>query len=65
MARCDTPELSYVVWIERNRGKIGERDEIVFFPLRVTMIFRAEEDTWKIVHPHADTVTVRPVHRNR
>jgi ketosteroid isomerase-like protein len=57
VARHDTPELSYVVWIERNRGKIGERDEIVSFPLRVTMIFRPEDDTWKIVHRHADTVT--------
>ena len=32
VARRDTPELAYVVWIERNRGKIGERDEIVSFP---------------------------------
>ena len=57
VARRDTPELAYVVWIERNRGKIGQRDEIVSFPLRVTTIFRPEEDTWKIVHRHADTVT--------
>ena len=57
VARRVTPELAYVVWIEHNRGKIGERDEIVPFPLRVTMIFRPEDDTWKIVHGHADTVT--------
>jgi ketosteroid isomerase-like protein len=57
VARRDTPELAYIVWIERNRGKIGKRDEIVSFPLRVTTIFRPEEDTWKIVHRHADTVT--------
>ena len=57
MARRDTPELAYGVWIERNRGKIGEREEIVSFPLRVTMIFRPEEETWKIVHRHADTLT--------
>jgi ketosteroid isomerase-like protein len=49
VARRDIPELAYVVWIERNRGKIGERDEIVSFPLRVTMIFRPEDGTWKIV----------------
>jgi ketosteroid isomerase-like protein len=58
VARRDTAELAYVVWIERNRGKIGESDEIVSFPLRVTMIFRPEDDTWRIVHRHADTVTV-------
>jgi ketosteroid isomerase-like protein len=57
VTRRDTAELAYVVWIERNRGKIGERDEIVSFPLRVTTIFRPEDDTWKIVHRHADTVT--------
>jgi ketosteroid isomerase-like protein len=57
VARRDTPELAYVVWIERTRGKIGQRDEIVSFPLRVTMIFRPEDDTWKVVHCHADTVT--------
>jgi hypothetical protein len=45
VARRDTPELAYGVWIERNRGKIGERDELVSFPLRVTMIFRPEENT--------------------
>jgi ketosteroid isomerase-like protein len=57
VARLDTPELAYVVWIERSRGKIGEGDDIVAFPLRVTTIFRPEDDTWKIVHRHADTVT--------
>ena len=57
VVRRDTPELAYVVWIERNRGKIGQSDEIVSCPLRVTTIFRPEEDTWKIVHRHADTVT--------
>jgi ketosteroid isomerase-like protein len=58
VARRDTPELAYVLWVERSRGKIGESDEIVSFPLRVTMIFHPEDDTWKIVHRHADTVTV-------
>jgi ketosteroid isomerase-like protein len=57
VARSATPELAYVVWIERGRGKIGEREEIVAFPLRVTTIFRPEDGTWKIVHRHADTVT--------
>jgi ketosteroid isomerase-like protein len=57
-----TPELAYVVWIERNEGKIGGREDVAHFDLRVTTIFRPEEDTWKIVHRHADTVTTtRPV----
>src|SRR5918997_5697137 len=29
VARRETAELAYVVWIERGRGKIGGRDEIV------------------------------------
>ena len=52
-----TPELAYVVWIERNEGKIGGREDVAHFDLRVTTIFRPEENTWKIVHRHADTVT--------
>jgi ketosteroid isomerase-like protein len=52
-----TPELAYIVWIERNKGKVGGREEIVLFPLRVTTIFRPEEGTWKIVHRHADPIT--------
>jgi ketosteroid isomerase-like protein len=52
-----TPELAYVVWIERNEGKIGGREDVAHFDLRVTTIFRPEEDTWKVVHRHADTVT--------
>jgi ketosteroid isomerase-like protein len=64
VARRVTPELAYVVWVERNRGKIGERDEIVSFPLRVTIIFRLEDDTWKIVHRHTDTVTTPLPHES-
>jgi ketosteroid isomerase-like protein len=62
VAKCVTPELAYVVWIERNEGKIGGGEDVAHFDLRVTTIFRPEGDTWKIVHRHADTVTTaRPV----
>jgi ketosteroid isomerase-like protein len=37
---------------------VAGRDELSRVSLRVTMIFRREDDTWKIVHRHADTVTV-------
>ena len=57
VAKYVTPELAYIVWIERNKGKVGEREDIVLFPLRVTTIFRPEEGTWKIVHRHADPIT--------
>ena len=52
-----TPELAYVVEIERAKAKIGRSEDITPFALRVTMIFRPEEGTWKIVHRHADPIT--------
>jgi len=52
-----TPELAYVVEIERAKAKIGGSEDITPFALRVTMTFRPEEGTWKIVHRHADPIT--------
>ena len=56
VTRVVTPELAYVVWLEHHRGKVGEGEEMVDFPMRVKIIFRQEEDTWTIVHRHTDTV---------
>jgi|SRR5215213_1176312 len=62
LAKYVTPELAYVVWIERNEAKVGGSEDMALIALRVTMIFRPEQGTWKIVHRHADTVTTaRPV----
>jgi len=62
VARYVTPELAYMVWVERNKAKLGGRQEIVPFDLRVTTIFRSEDGTWKVVHRHADPITTaRPV----
>src|SRR5918998_4487192 len=47
-----TPELAYVVEIERAKAKIGAREDIAPFALRATMIFRPEDGTWKVVHRH-------------
>jgi ketosteroid isomerase-like protein len=53
-----TPELAYAVWLERAKAKVsGEEDIFVPIVLRVTMIFRPEEGTWKVVHRHADPIT--------
>jgi ketosteroid isomerase-like protein len=53
-----SPELAYVVHIERPEAKIGGGEDITPFSLRVTMIFRPEEESeWKIVHRHADPIT--------
>jgi ketosteroid isomerase-like protein len=53
-----TPELAYVVRVERQQVKVGGSKELSPIALRVTMIFRPEEDgTWKVVHRHADPIT--------
>ena len=52
------------MWVEHHRGKVGERDEIVSWPLRVTTNFRLEDDTWKIVHRHSDPVTTNRPHES-
>jgi ketosteroid isomerase-like protein len=53
-----TDELAYIVRVERARAKVGGSEDITPITLRVTMIFRPEEDgEWKIVHRHADPIT--------
>ncbi len=57
-----TPELAYVVWIEWSRAKVGESQDIAPIDLRVTMILRPKEGTWKVVHRHTDSITtVQPI----
>jgi ketosteroid isomerase-like protein len=55
--RYVTPELAYVVRIERAKAKVGGREEITPITLRATMVFRPEEGGWKVVHRHADPIT--------
>ena len=53
-----TDELAYIVRVERARAKVGGSEDITPIALRVTMVFRPEEDgEWKIVHRHADPIT--------
>jgi hypothetical protein len=42
VAKYVTPELGYVVEVERFEAKLDGREDITPFPLRVTMIFRPE-----------------------
>ena len=57
VAKGVTPELAYVVQIERARSKVGDREDVTPYAVRATMIFRSEEGAWKIVHRHADPIT--------
>jgi ketosteroid isomerase-like protein len=57
ISKLVTPELAYVVRVERATAKMGARQDVTPVDLRVTMIFRPEDGTWKIVHRHADPIT--------
>ncbi len=52
-----TPELAYVVEIERGKAKVGGSEDSTPIALRATMIFRPEEGVWKVAHRHADPIT--------
>lgn len=57
-----TADLAYSVAIQRGRLTLGGADEASLVSLRVTTIFRREDDGWKIVHRHADPITSpRPI----
>ncbi len=51
-----TPDLAYIVETERFTTKIAGREQASPVTLRTTSIFRPENDTWKIVHRHADPI---------
>jgi ketosteroid isomerase-like protein len=52
-----TPDLGYIVEIERFHAKIGGSEEAGDVGLRTTSILRREDGDWKIVHRHADPIT--------
>jgi ketosteroid isomerase-like protein len=52
-----TPELAFIVEMERLRGKLNGLEGMRPIALRVTTIFRPEGGTWKVVHRHADPIT--------
>jgi ketosteroid isomerase-like protein len=56
-AKYETPELAYLVEVERFKAKVGGSEELAPVALRVTSIFRPEDGTWKVVHRHADPIT--------
>ena len=52
-----TPELAFVVEVERFKVKIAGREEVAPVALRTTSILRPEDGIWKVVHRHADPIT--------
>ncbi len=47
-------DLAYWVGLQRSRVNVKGQDEAVPFDLRVTELFRWEEDGWTLFHRHAD-----------
>jgi ketosteroid isomerase-like protein len=50
----ETADLAYEVGIQRFRARLSGAADLAPVALRVTTIFRREDDGWKIVHRHAD-----------
>jgi ketosteroid isomerase-like protein len=50
-----TAELGYTIEIERFRGTVDGKDGSG--ALRVTTVFRLEDDGWRVAHRHADPIT--------
>ena len=62
VSRYSTADLGYIVQIERVQARLAGSGNITPFALRATMIFRREEDAWRLVHRHADPILApRPI----
>ena len=59
VAEGASDDLAYTVEIERSRAKFGGAEQASSSSLRVTTIFRREDDGWRLVHRHADPITTR------
>ena len=57
LATYVTPDLAYLVEIERFETKVGGEEKRSSGELRVTSVLRPEDGAWKIVHRHADPIT--------
>jgi hypothetical protein len=57
VAKWVSEGLACIVEMEEWRTKVGGREDVTPFMLRVTTLFRAEGSDWKVVHRHADPIT--------
>jgi ketosteroid isomerase-like protein len=53
-----TTDLAYIVEVERFKAKLGGREDVIPLAVRTTSILRPEDGTWKVVHRHADPITI-------
>lgn len=52
----EVSDQSTIFEIERWEARVGGREDVSSFVLRVTSTFRREDGTWKLVHRHADPI---------
>ena len=56
VARYSSDELATILEVEHWSARIGDRESVEPFELRVTTTFRHNNAEWKIVHRHADPI---------
>jgi ketosteroid isomerase-like protein len=56
VARYASDELVTILEVEHWRARIGDRESVEPFELRVTTTLRHENGEWKMVHRHADPI---------
>ena len=56
LATYASPDLATILEVEQWTARVGGREEVASFTLRVTSTFRREENTWRLVHRHADPI---------
>ena len=61
--RYASGDLAVLVVVERQHGLVGPYPE-QDWSLRVTLVFRLEDSTWRLVHRHADPL-VHPISFDR
>ena len=49
-----TPDLAYTLEIERFVAKVGGSSELSDVALRVSCMYRLEDEGWRLLHRHAD-----------
>ena len=49
-------DLACILENEGWRARVGTREDVAPFDLRVTSTFRREDGAWKLVHRHADPI---------
>jgi ketosteroid isomerase-like protein len=54
LVKYATNDLGYILEIERFEAKVGGRKDKIRIALRVTSIFRREDQVWKLVHRQGD-----------